>query len=463
MTLTGILSYLAFINLTGFAVFGIDKYKAIHHKWRIRESALFAIAILGGSVGCLIGMYVFHHKTLHPSFRIGIPMILIVELIAGCLCFYTISNRTPYRQDPVKVVRHELSSLSAQKESDIVKTLNVHDVFPSADTKQSVPSDITSVFADFFHDFSYHIRNFSEQGNSASVTVSLTTPDGEALAKEYSRQVMIKQIQNSASPASVDFSLEDCYLLLGNVLKNNDYKSLTSDYTITLTRSGKTWNIDSPKSLSAAVTGNFSTYVADASLFSPSEIIAIHLDTLKAFDTEQLNRYLALDSLFNSEDTSSRSVVKAIASQLLNCLDYSITSELLSDDGMDASVDLNLTSCDFSSVIYSYQEQYTAYLASSQALEDGTERPSVPRHHSPDRLYRHQHSNHHHPCNHPPEQRRQKLAHPQKRRNHNRPPWKPGRSPHHYSHAAGKLISDITCLSCHRQLSSDSEHSNLSH
>ena len=107
--------------------------------------------------------------------------------------------------------------------------------------------------------------------------------------------------------------------------------------------------------------------------FSPSEIIAIHLDTLKAFDTEQLNRYLALDSLFDSEDTSSRSVVKAIASQLLNCLDYSITSELLSDDGMDASVDLNLTSCDFSSVVYSYQEQYTAYLASSQALEDGTE------------------------------------------------------------------------------------------
>ena len=373
MTLTGILSYLAVINLTGFAAFVIDKYKAIHHKWRIRESALFAIAILGGSVGCLIGMHVFHHKTLHPSFRIGIPMILIVELIAGCVCFYTISNRTPYRQDPVKVVRHELSSLSAQKESDIVKTLNVHDVFPSADTKQSVPSDITSVFADFFHDFSYHIRNFSEQGNSASVTVSLTTPDGEALAKEYSRQVMIKQIQNSASPASVDFSLEDCYLLLGNVLKNNDYKSITSDYTITLTRSGKTWNIDSPKSLSAAVTGNFSTYVADASLFSPSEIIAIHLDTLKAFDTEQLNRYLALDSLFNSEDTSSRSVVKAIASQLLNCLDYSITSELLSDDGMDASVDLNLTSCDFSSVVYSYQEEYTAYLASSLALEDGTE------------------------------------------------------------------------------------------
>ena len=237
MTLTGILSYLAVINLTGFAVFGIDKYKAIHQKWRI--PGIRTVCHRYPWWKCRLSHRYACISSQNPAsfFPVdGIPMILIVELIAGCVCFYTISNRTPYRQCPVKVVRHELSSLSAQKESDIVKTLNVHDVFPSADTKQSVPSDITSVFADFFHDFSYHIRNFSEQGNSASVTVSLTTPDGEALAKEYSRQVMIKQIQNSASPASVDFSLEDCYLLLGNVLKNNDYKSITSDYTITLTR-----------------------------------------------------------------------------------------------------------------------------------------------------------------------------------------------------------------------------------
>ena len=373
MTLTGIFSYLAVINLIGFAAFGIDKYKAVHHKWRIRESTLFAIAILGGSIGCLLGMRVFHHKTLHPSFRIGIPLILIVELIAGCIFFYTYSNDTPYRQDPIKVVRHELDALSQQKESAIAKVLDVHDVFPSADSEKTLSSDITSVFADFFQDFSYQIKDSTQQGDSASVTVSLTTPDGQALAKEYSRQVMIKQIQNSASPASVDFSLEDCYLLLGNVLKNNDFKTVTSEYTITLTRSEKSWSIDSPKSLSAAVTGNFSTYVADASLFSPSEVIAIHLDTLKDFDTEQLNRYLALDSLFNSEDASSRSVVKAIANHLLNCLDYSITSETLSDDGTDASVDLDLTSCDFSSIVSSYQEQYTAYLNSSQALEDGTE------------------------------------------------------------------------------------------
>lgn len=372
MTLTSIFSYLAVINLIGFAAFGIDKYKAVHHKWRIRESTLFAIAVLGGSAGCLIGMRVFHHKTLHPSFRIGIPLILIVELIAGCVFFHAYSDQIPYQQDPVKVVRHELSSLSQQKESAITKVLDVHDVFPSADSEQTLSSDVTSVFADFFRNFSYQIKDCTQQGDSASVTVSLTTPDGEALAKEYSRQVMIKQIQNSASPASVDFSLEDCYLLLGNVLKNNDFPNITSDYTVTLSRSGKIWSIDSPKSLSAVVTGNFSTYVADASLFSPSEVIAIHLDTLKAFDTEQLNRYLALDSLFPSEEASSRSIVKAIASQLLNCLDYSITSENLSDDA-SASVDLELTSCDFSSIVTSYQEQYTAYLTSSQALEDGTE------------------------------------------------------------------------------------------
>lgn len=373
MILTGIFFYLTVINLIGFGAFGIDKHKAVHHRWRIRESTLFAIALLGGSIGCLIGMRIFHHKTLHPSFRIGIPLILAAELLAGSILFYTYTTHTPYQQDPVKVVRHELSSLSGQKKSAIAKTLDAHDVFPSADSGQALSSDVSSVFADFFRNFSYRIKNSTQTGDSASVTVSLTTTDGKALAKEYSRQVMIKQIQNSASPASVDFSLEDCYLLLGNVLKNHDFPDTTSDYTITLTRSGKNWSIDSPKSLSAAITGNFSACVADASLFSPSKVIAIHLDTLKSFDTEQLNRYLALDALFASGDSSSRTVVKAIAGQLLNCLDYSITSERLAEDGMDASVDLNLTSCDFSAAASSYQEQYTAYLASSQALEDGTE------------------------------------------------------------------------------------------
>ena len=73
--------YLTAVNLAGFAVMGIDKQKAIKHLWRIRESTLFLIALIGGSVGSIIGMRVFHHKTRHWYFVYGMPAILILQVI----------------------------------------------------------------------------------------------------------------------------------------------------------------------------------------------------------------------------------------------------------------------------------------------------------------------------------------------------------------------------------------------
>ena len=80
-----IVLYLLLINLALFAAMGIDKYKARHGLWRIPEKRLFALAILGGSVGGILGMRVFHHKTRHNSFRYGFPAILVVQLLASGL------------------------------------------------------------------------------------------------------------------------------------------------------------------------------------------------------------------------------------------------------------------------------------------------------------------------------------------------------------------------------------------
>ena len=77
-----ILLYLLVINVVLFATMGIDKYKARHGLWRIPEKRLFAMAILGGSLGGILGMRVFHHKTRHNSFRYGFPAIFITELLA---------------------------------------------------------------------------------------------------------------------------------------------------------------------------------------------------------------------------------------------------------------------------------------------------------------------------------------------------------------------------------------------
>lgn len=79
--------YLTIINITGFAVMGIDKRKAIRHLWRVRESTLFLIALIGGSIGSILGMRVFHHKTRHWYFAYGMPLILIVQILLAVLIF----------------------------------------------------------------------------------------------------------------------------------------------------------------------------------------------------------------------------------------------------------------------------------------------------------------------------------------------------------------------------------------
>ena len=73
--------YLILINFFGFIIMFIDKKRAIKNKWRIKEQTLFLVAILGGGLGDLIGMYTFHHKTKHIKFIIGIPTIIILELV----------------------------------------------------------------------------------------------------------------------------------------------------------------------------------------------------------------------------------------------------------------------------------------------------------------------------------------------------------------------------------------------
>lgn len=73
--------YFIMINLISFIVMGVDKRKAQKNLWRIPESTLFILAIIGGSIGSIAGMYLFHHKTRHWYFVYGMPAILIVQVI----------------------------------------------------------------------------------------------------------------------------------------------------------------------------------------------------------------------------------------------------------------------------------------------------------------------------------------------------------------------------------------------
>ena len=83
-----ILLYILSVNLGGFIAFGIDKKRSIRSKWRIPEATLLTIALLGGSIGCLLGMKVFRHKTLKLLFSIGIPVMLALQIILIIVIFF---------------------------------------------------------------------------------------------------------------------------------------------------------------------------------------------------------------------------------------------------------------------------------------------------------------------------------------------------------------------------------------
>ena len=73
--------YLILVNAIAFLLMLIDKQKAKKKKWRIPEATLMGSAAIGGSIGALAGMYTFRHKTKHPKFTIGVPVILVLQLI----------------------------------------------------------------------------------------------------------------------------------------------------------------------------------------------------------------------------------------------------------------------------------------------------------------------------------------------------------------------------------------------
>ena len=84
-----ICGYFILVNLTGFLMMGIDKRKAVKHAFRIPEATLFIVSLIGGSIGSLLGMYTFHHKTRKWYFVYGKPAILIVQILLILVLVYS--------------------------------------------------------------------------------------------------------------------------------------------------------------------------------------------------------------------------------------------------------------------------------------------------------------------------------------------------------------------------------------
>lgn len=76
-----LLLYLAAVNVLAFVLYGVDKFKARQGRWRISEATLLLLAAIGGALGAWVGMQLWRHKTQHPRFRYGVPLLLLAWLV----------------------------------------------------------------------------------------------------------------------------------------------------------------------------------------------------------------------------------------------------------------------------------------------------------------------------------------------------------------------------------------------
>lgn len=85
-----IVIYLVVINLIGFFIMWLDKKKAQHSKWRIKENTLFLVAAIGGGIGTIAGMYTFRHKTQKAKFVFGFPAIIVIQILIAIMIIFKI-------------------------------------------------------------------------------------------------------------------------------------------------------------------------------------------------------------------------------------------------------------------------------------------------------------------------------------------------------------------------------------
>jgi len=84
--------YLIIMNILSFSVYAADKKKAQRHKWRVPEAQLIMLAVVGGSIGALLAMYLLRHKTKHAKFTIGVPLILAAQILLIGLIIFKLSH-----------------------------------------------------------------------------------------------------------------------------------------------------------------------------------------------------------------------------------------------------------------------------------------------------------------------------------------------------------------------------------
>ncbi len=301
---------------------------------------------------------------------------LMIILLSVFLCSCSQSAKAHAE----KAIKKDLDLLKNLDSETTMQYISYQELFPDSDDSTKLSADIKEVFSLFFQNFDYKILDISVDSDekNASAQLKLTTLDAEALASDFVSASLQEEILETASGKENDNgnSLEQRYLLLYKLLKNNTYSSAERNTSIQLNNLGSSsepdWGITHSSSLENDLVGGLITYLSDPDLVPPAETLTVYLKTLQEMDVKQMANYLGLDSILNTSDSAKNAIASALMEQFHSCFNYKISSTSVS--GYLAEVDAELTTFDSNSILTQYEKELNTYLASADAVIDGSQK-----------------------------------------------------------------------------------------
>lgn len=301
---------------------------------------------------------------------------LMIILLSVFLC----SCSQSVKAHAEKAIKKDLDLLKNLDSETTMQYISYQELFPDSDDSTKLSADIKEVFSLFFQNFDYKILDISVDSDekNASAQLKLTTLDAKALASDFVSASLQEEILETASGKENDNgnSLEQRYLLLYKLLKNNTYSSVERNTSIQLNNLGSSsepdWEITHSSSLENDLVGGLITYLSDPDLVPPAETLTVYLKTLQEMDVKQMANYLGLDSILNTSDSAKNAIASALMEQFHSCFNYKISSTSVS--GYLAEVDAELTTFDSNSILTQYEKELNTYLASADAVIDGSQK-----------------------------------------------------------------------------------------
>lgn len=281
-----------------------------------------------------------------------------------------------------KAIKKDLDLLKNLDSETTMKYISYQELFPDSDDNTELSDDIKEVFSLFFRNFNYKILDLSvdRDQKTASAHIQLTTLNAETLAKDFVSASLQNEILQAASSEentdSNENSMEQRYLLLHKLLKEQTYDTVDRNASISLINHGSStepdWEITHSYSLENDLVGGLITYLSDPDLVPPDKTLDVYLKTLQEMDVQQMANYLGLDSILNTSDSAKNAIASALMEQFHSCFNYKITDTSVS--GYSAKVNAELTTFDSDSILSQYEKELNAYLDSADAVIDGSQK-----------------------------------------------------------------------------------------